>query len=398
MQLNTKEHLLWINILIYGLALVCVIGVASILPVLPLIAQELHIPNEKLGLLIYSFTLPGIIFAPLGGILADRLGRKAVLIPCLVCFILGGLGASFATTLETLIAWRCIQGMGAACLGVLYTTIAGDIYTDNTSRLTIMAKAATVLSLGTAIFPALGGILGEISWQWSMRISLLGVPVLIVACITPLPPLMPSDLQSYAKNLKGILVQQKTISYLLLTFCAFSILYGPLVTYFPLFSDTVYHTSPATIGFIFALSSLGTVVATMLIPRISHKISTYTMIYIGIILYAISMLLLCFWSSTLTYFLLAIPILFYGLGQGFVYPAVMNSLSSLAPSEGRGIIMAANGTVLRLSQSVAPFICGYFFYGGGFMAVFSFGLGVSLCMLVLMQGLKTSGTKEHLDF
>ncbi len=359
-------------------------GVSSILPVLPALAISLNIPEAYLGIFIYSFTLPGIFLAPVGGILSDRLGRKAILLPCLVLFALGGLGASFCNSIEFFVFWRILQGCGAACLGVLYTTIVGDIYKDDTQRLVIMGKAATALSLGAAIFPALGGILGEIGWQWSLRLSLLAIPVAILVFFTEIPNIKQhSSMQVYAKEVKGFILQKNTLLHFGLTLCAFCILYGPMITYFPLFTSSNYSASPVQIGMLFAIASLGTALATLFLAPLTKIFNARLTVCMGAFFFILSMLSLLLWSNNLSVWLLSIPVLFYGMGQGFSYPTVMSSLTSLAPCSGRGILMAANGTILRLAQSFAPFLCGYLFLGGAFNAVFGFGIFMGICMILL---------------
>ncbi len=357
-------------------------GVASILPVLPDMARDFAVSEATLGLLVYSFTLPGIFLAPVGGILADRLGRKSVLFPCLCLFALGGFGASWAESLPALLAWRVVQGCGAACLGVLYNTIIGDIYPQEQSRLTMMGRAATVLSLGAAIFPALGGLLGEWGWQWSLRLSLLALPLALWSFWTPLPDIQRnSNMKAYARQMLRIILHKKSMAHFALTLLAFCILYGPIITYFPLLTSVYYKASPTEIGLLFATASVGTAVASFLLGPLAKYCPPRILVCSGIGFFALSMLLLTFWSQDIHMYALALPILCYGLGQGLSYPTIISSLSSLAPAEGRGILMAVNGTVLRLAQSLAPFFCGTLFFYGNFTAVFIFGLGLTLCML-----------------
>ncbi len=368
-------------------------GVSSILPVLPQLASELNISTSHLGLFVYSFTLPGIFLAPIGGILADRLGRKAVLIPCLIIFALGGFGASLCQDVKFFIFWRTLQGCGAACLGVLYSTIIGDLYSDDKERLKVMSKAATVLSLGAAIFPAMGGILGEISWQWSMRLSLLALPIAIIGYFTTLPPIeQRSCIKAYAKEAKEYILQPNAIVHFALTFCAFCILYGPMITYFPLFSSTNYTASPLQIGLLFAISSTGTACATLFITHINKVINERATIYFGGGFFILCMISLLFWSSDFNMWLLTIPIFFYGLGQGLSYPTIMSSLSNLAPSSKRGILMSVNGVLLRLAQSFAPFLCGFLFLWGDFASVFSFGLIMAIIMILLVFNAQIQST------
>ncbi len=372
------------RILIYGTALMSVMGVAITLPVLPYMADALKLDESMLGVLIYSFTLPGILFAPICGILSDRWGRKAVLIPCLMLFAVGGFAASFAQTLETVLLWRILQGIGASSLGVLYSTIVGDIYPDDMSRLKIMGHAATTLSLGAAIFPAIGGLLGEVSWQWTLRLSLLALPLALLAFFTPIPPHeKKGDMKKYTQDAKKYILDYKAILHFALTFCAFCVLYGPLISYFPLLAKDHYHASPMQIGLLFALSSLGTVAVTLYLAPITKFLSQRIVACLGAVFFSFSMSILFFWPLEAAYGYLMIPVVCYGIGQGLLYPLTMSSLSALAPLSSRGALMAVNGTVLRLSQSISPFVCGFLFLYGDFSLVFFFGFAVSVLMLLL---------------
>lgn len=379
----TIKHTLWRrSIVIYGTALVSVMGIAITLPVLPALAQTFTLSEAELGILVLSFTLPGIFLAPVGGILADRIGRKQVLFPCLCIFAMGGLGASLANSLTEFLIWRVVQGCGAACLGVLYNTIIGDLYPNENDRLRIMGRAATVLSLGAALYPALGGLLGEVSWRWPLLLSLAALPLAVLVVFTPLPTLRSSNsMKHYARQMTNIVLHKKSLAHFALTLCAFCILYGPMITYFPLLAHNHYAASPSTIGTLFALSSLGTAVASLGLGRLSTQLQSRTLILAGVMCFGLSMLFMLLSSQTsLSLWMLLLPILFYGLGQGLAYPTIMSSLSSLAPSDGRGVLMAVNGTLLRLAQTIAPAICGVFFIWGDFGGVFTFGLLISVSM------------------
>ncbi len=370
--------------LIFGTALMSVMGIAVTLPVLPAMAKAMNLDATTLGILIYSFTLPGIVFAPICGILSDRWGRKAVLAPCLVLFALGGFAASFAQDISTLLFWRVMQGIGASSLGVLYTTIVGDCYPDDTARLRIMGYAATVLSLGAAIFPALGGLLGEMGWPWTLRLSLLSLPLAVLTLYTPMSPHeKKGDMKKYMKEVRKYLLHYRTIFHFCITFCAFAVLYGPLISYFPLLATQFYAASPMQIGSIFALSSLGTVLATLFLAPLTQAFSQRWIACLGAFFFLSSMTVLFLWPMEWPYWALVFPILLYGLGQGLLYPITMSSLSAVAPFSARGALMAVNGTVLRLSQSLAPFLCGILFLHGAYDWVFFFGIGISFCMFLL---------------
>lgn len=369
-------------VLIYGTALISVMGVASILPVLPAMGKAFGLSPSSLGLLVISFTLPGIVLAPVGGVLADRLGRKAVLVPCLCLFALGGLAAALSDSLVTLLFWRVVQGCGAACLGVLYNTIIADIYRSDRERLRIMGFAATALSLGAAVYPALGGLLGEWGWRFPLLLSLSALPLAGIVLRTVIPPLdRRHGMQAYARNAVEIVKHPCTLGHFLITLCAFGILYGPMITYFPLLADSRFEASPSRIGSIFAMASVGTAAASCLLGRLARRYSSRTMVVAGSAFFGLSMLLMPLVGGGSNVWFCVLPVLLYGLGQGLVYPTVMSSLSTVAPPEGRGIIMAVNGTILRLAQTVSPPLCGVLFALGGFSGVYLLGTAIAATML-----------------
>ena len=94
-----------------------VLGVSSITPVLPTVATVFDRTPQSVAWVIAIFTLPGVLFTPLAGILGDRIGRKAVLIPCLILFAVAGTACGFVRSFEGLLVLRFLQGTGATALG-----------------------------------------------------------------------------------------------------------------------------------------------------------------------------------------------------------------------------------------------------------------------------------------
>jgi ACDE family multidrug resistance protein len=103
--------------IVFFITLIVVMGVSSISPALPEIQAAFGIPKAAVGLLIVVFTLPGVLFAPLFGVLADRYGRKTVLVPSLLLFGIAGSACSLVRDVDLLLALRFLQGIGAASLG-----------------------------------------------------------------------------------------------------------------------------------------------------------------------------------------------------------------------------------------------------------------------------------------
>ncbi len=142
--------------ILFCVTLTAVLGVSSVTPVFPTMQKALGITPQATGLLVTVFTLPGVVAAPLLGILSDRVGRKRILVPSLLLFAAAGAAIPLAPSFTGMLALRFVQGLGAAALGSLNVTIIGDLYSGQRTT-AAMGYNAGVLSLGTALYPSLGG-------------------------------------------------------------------------------------------------------------------------------------------------------------------------------------------------------------------------------------------------
>ena len=111
--------------IIFSISLLAVLGITSVTPAFPTIVEELGISNTSVGLLITAFSVPSMILTPFLGTLADRLGRKRILVPALFLYGLAGGACAFSRDFNTLLILRVLQGIGAAATAPLSWTILG---------------------------------------------------------------------------------------------------------------------------------------------------------------------------------------------------------------------------------------------------------------------------------
>ena len=82
--------------------------------------------------------------------------------------------------------------------------------------------------------------------------------------------------------------------------------------------------------------------------------------------------------------LLIIPIFIYGLGQGLTIATLQNRLLGSVGPEQRGTLLGANGVLLRVGQTIAPFFFSLLASGHGHLAPFWAGAGIALATLLLV--------------
>ena len=369
--------------IVCGTALFSVMGVSSVLPVLPLLAKTFQIPDSKLGILIAGFTLPGIFLTPLGGVLSDRLGRKKVLIPSLAFFAFGGVGCFFSGSQTEITIWRMVQGIGAASMGTLYNTLIGDLCMDEAERLKALGRTMMLVAVGGAFFPTLGGLMGEWRLMSPFLLTLCALPLALLVCVTelPRPAKTGQSLNSYIRQGVSRISERGNLSLFAISFIIFGILYGPIITYFPLLAYSRHEASPAQIGFIYAATILGISFGGIFMPKLSRRFSTHALGYCAAAFFCVAMSLMPY-NNVL--WLCALPVLCYGLGQGILYPAAMSALTGSAPEHTRSIVLAANATTIRLSQTLMPSLCGLLFTWWSFEGVFGGGLLLAGLLFILV--------------
>lgn len=357
-----------------------VMGVSSIVPILPLLGKVFAINSDEVGLIVAVFTVPGVFFTLLSGVLSDRFGRKVVLIPALVLFSLAGVACAFATSFNMLLFFRFLQGLGAAPLGMLYTTLIGDMY-DGNERLRVLGYNTTALGISTGCYPFVGGLLGYLDWRLTFCLPLLG---LVAAALVWNLPLKKghtgSSLPVYLKGAWSALHNKHLLLVFALSTGTFIILYGPIVTGLPIMSDLRFNANPMNIGLLMAVSAVGTALAASTMSRYVSRHGSRKVLMFSQVCYMISMLALPLMTG---FWWLIIPMYFYGTGQGFGLPCLSAQLLSNSPHSQRAVLMAFNGTILRLSQSVGPLMAGLLQWQFGLNGIFTGGFVLALLLFIV---------------
>ncbi|MEJ2615479.1 MAG: MFS transporter [Ignavibacteriaceae bacterium] len=367
---------------IFSITLMSVLGVASITPAFPKIENELNISEQEVGLLITVFTLPGVILTPILGVLADRYGRKQILIPSLILFAIAGTSCFFTRHFDLLLVFRLLQGIGAASLGSLNVTLIGDFF-NGRDRASAMGYNASVLSIGTASYPAIGGALATIGWYFPFLLPSLAVPIALIALysLKSPKPANNQNLKEYLSKAWKAVKDKRVIGIFIASIFTFIILYGSYLTFFPFLLDSDYSASPLIIGLLMSTMSLTTAITSSQLGSLSVKYSQKVLLKIAFIIYALSMILIPLIPHL---WLMIIPLIFFGIAQGLNIPSLQTMLTNLAPAENRAAFMSLNGMVLRLGQTIGPLIMGFVFVLSGMTGVFFAGAAFALLMFVLI--------------
>jgi len=356
-------------------------GVASITPAFPSIIKHFGISPTQVTLLITVFTFPGIFLAPVVGIMADRMGRKTILLPSLLLFGLAGVGCFITKDWKVLLVLRFFQGIGAASLGTLNLTLIGDLYSGK-KRGEIMGYNASVLSFGTAAYPAIGGALALAGWQFPFLLTLLAIPTALMVVFVLKNP-EPSKQQNFKEYLQRTWknINKRTVwGLFIINILVFVVLYGGYLSYFPQLMEERMNASSLHIGLFMSGFSLVTAITSWQLKNINRKFKQKTQLYMSFTLYMISMLLLSFAHE---WWQLILPVITFGLAHGMVIPGIQTLLVGFAPISERAGFMSINNMVLRLGQTIGPIFIGVFYTIGGTSVAFLSAAAVAISMLVI---------------
>ena len=157
----------WVGILA-AVPFVMVLGNSMLVPVLPTLQARLDLSPLQTSLILTAFSLPAGLTIPLAGALSDRLGRKAVMVPALVLYGLGGALAGLACWAWPDRPWalllsRAVQGVGAGGTYQLAMALAGDIFQSG-ERSKVLGLLEAANGLGKAVSPLMGGLAAAVLW------------------------------------------------------------------------------------------------------------------------------------------------------------------------------------------------------------------------------------------
>ncbi len=369
--------------IIFSITLFAVMGVASITPAFPSIIKHYGLTAKQIGYLITVFTLPGIFISPFIGMLADRYGRKTILVPTMLLFGIAGFLCAFQTDYQGLLVMRFFQGIGASSLGALNVTLIGDLF-EGKKRAQAMGYNASVLSIGTASFPAIGGLLAAFDWHYAFLLPVLILPLALVVVFKLQTPIIRNtiSLSQYLSNVWKTINRKKAWGLFLANIMVFIILYGALLSFFPLLMEERFQANSLVIGLFMSLMSVTTAICSSQLGRVLKKFKPHVLLYFSSVVYATALIIMAFANS---WFVITVSILLFGVGHGFFLPNIQTVMVGLASLSERAAFMSINGMVLRIGQTLGPIIAALFYFNQNLQPVFILTAVIALGMVVVLK-------------
>jgi DHA1 family bicyclomycin/chloramphenicol resistance-like MFS transporter len=243
------------------------------LPSLPDIARLLGASTAQAQLTISSYLIGFAVGQIFYGPLADRHGRKPVLMGAMALYCAASLACALSTSIEMLIAARALQALGGSGGIVLARAIVRDLYSGARAGRELSLIGA-VMALAPVLAPLLGGVL-QTGFGWrSVFFTLVGGGLLGAAIVWPLMPetlaLRAAEPVSPATMFRSFRVVARNgayLAYLGLASTSFAGLFA-WISGASFVLQYLYGLTPFQFGVAFAIGSVGYMVGTTLAARL----------------------------------------------------------------------------------------------------------------------------------
>lgn len=334
------------------------------LPSLPAMARSFDTTTGQVQLTLSGF-LVGFAFAQLlMGPLADRFGRRPVLIGATALFFLTSVACVVAPSIDALIGIRIIQGVGACAGGVIGRAIVRDVYpAEDAGR--VLAYMAAAMAAAPLIAPFIGGQL-TIMFDW--RANFVALTLFSLTFLVIVAALMPETNRhmnpeatrpdKLIGNYIALLKSKEYMGYLMTNGCVFAGLFA-YISGSPFVFIDVLGVDPEYFGFYFGFGVVAFSAGSTMTGRLSRRFEGHQLLGAGALLAAASGLIMAGLALTTpaNVWTVLIPMAAFGIAIGLVMP--MGMAGAIGPfPQMAGTAAALVGFAQMLFGAVAGYLVG----------------------------------------
>lgn len=386
--------------------MIAITGMAFVIPFLPFYVKELGITNIEQaarwsGWLMAAPALVLIIVSPIWGSLADRVGRK----PMIVRAMFGGAICIFmmalATNVYQLLIIRIIQGTLAGTISACTALVSASSPSKKMGY--SLGLLQTGFFLGTFLGPLLGGILADVlGFQNSFRITaallfIAGWLIIFLVEEKFTPSTRKKQTIPFKKRIALFLNnRQLFIMFFILFLVQFSV--KIVIPIFPLFVETII-SNPKIVftftGLMFAITGLMSAFSSINVGKLIEKKPSNSLLEISLLGTGFFLLLHAFVTTTTQLILLRVGL---GLFYGAIIPIANTIIGLSTPPQDRGKVFGIANSTTFIGNVLGPISGGFIMIAFSLPAVFIFTgsilfLSGLILPLVIKQTEKTSFEK-----
>ncbi|WP_421444447.1 multidrug efflux MFS transporter [Streptococcus suis] len=330
-----------------------------VMPFISVFVEELGVGPGQVeyyaGLAVSVNALSAALMAPIWGSLADRYGRKPMMVRAAFAMIFTMGGMAFVPNVFWLLALRVLNGVFTGYIPNATALIASQVPKDKTGY--ALGTLSTGAVAGNLIGPTLGGILAEM-FGVHMVFLLVGLLYAIVVLLTVF--YIREDFVPIKKgeemSVKEVFEQVKDRQMLVGLFVTSMIIIAAAQAVVPILTLYVRHLGQTdnllfVAGFIISLPGMASLVTSGYLGKIGDRIGNHRLLLIALT-YSLLINVFCVFAENP--FQLGLLRFMYGFGTGALLPSVNSLLTKLTPKEGISRIFSYNQLFNNLGSVVGP--------------------------------------------
>ncbi|MGO0054132.1 multidrug efflux MFS transporter [Streptococcus suis] len=330
-----------------------------VMPFISVFVEELGVGPGQVeyyaGLAVSVNALAAALMAPIWGSLADRYGRKPMMVRAAFAMIFTMGGMAFVPNVFWLLALRVLNGVFTGYIPNATALIASQVPKDKTGY--ALGTLSTGAVAGNLIGPTLGGILAEMFGVHTVFL-LVGLLYAIVVLLTVF--YIREDFVPIKKgeemSVKEVFEQVKDRQMLVGLFVTSMIIIAAAQAVVPILTLYVRHLGQTdnllfVAGFIISLPGMASLVTSGSLGKIGDRIGNHRLLLIALT-YSLLINVFCVFAENP--FQLGLLRFMYGFGTGALLPSVNSLLTKLTPKEGISRIFSYNQLFNNLGSVVGP--------------------------------------------
>lgn len=318
----------WLLALLAAMVALGPLSVDMYIPAMPNMMLALDTDISHMHLTLSAYLTGFALFHLICGPLADRFGRKPILLLGTALFVLACLGCTLSTTIDQLLAFRLLQGVGACVGPTLARTVTRDVF-GPTKAARALSLIAMLMALAPAIAPTLGGLM-LLVLPWNSIFVFLGIYGLAMMFLVHrlLPESLPmrQSLHPFAiaRNYRELVTDPFYLSVTL----ASGLVYAGLITYLSSSSFVYIEMLGVPVeyfGLIFLTAVIGYMTGSGLSARLTRRLASEQVMLLGAGLSVFACCLMLTGAHIWPHSVMALmlPMMFYSTGLGLVLPHAM---------------------------------------------------------------------------
>ncbi|MBS0685783.1 multidrug efflux MFS transporter [Streptococcus suis] len=358
-----------------------------VMPFISVFVEELGVGPGQVeyyaGLAVSVNALAAALMAPIWGSLADRYGRKPMMVRAAFAMIFTMGGMAFVPNVFWLLALRVLNGVFTGYIPNATALIASQVPKDKTGY--ALGTLSTGAVAGNLIGPTLGGILAEMFGVHTVFL-LVGLLYAIVVLLTVF--YIREDFVPIKKgeemSVKEVFEQVKDRQMLVGLFVTSMIIIAAAQAVVPILTLYVRHLGQTdnllfVAGFIISLPGMASLVTSGYLGKIGDRIGNHRLLLIALT-YSLLINVFCVFAENP--FQLGLLRFMYGFGTGALLPSVNSLLTKLTPKEGISRIFSYNQLFNNLGSVVGPMMGSAVAAHMGYDGVFYLSSGLVLFNLI----------------